>query len=144
MNIFKRILMPGKVATIAEPEKSRSETEIHPVVNLDYIELLMMEEVIFRNVTVDELHQLITATTQTLRKTMLTTPFDFDLRVRFTVYTNKPVGIDLGLQVYIDETNLPEVLQQTASELNLTEEVKIYAREHPVVICAYYQIKKTA
>lgn len=143
MNIFKRLIMPGKVAKIAEPEKPRSATEIHPIANLDHIEFLMTEDIIARNVTVEEIHYLIAATEQTLRKTLVKNPFDFDLRVRFTVYTDKPVGIDLGLQVPLEGTNLSETLQQTANELNLMEEVKIYAREHPVVLCAYYQIKKT-
>jgi hypothetical protein len=143
MNIFKRLLMPGRVETIAEPKEPRSVAELHPTVNLDSVEFLMTEDVIFQNVTVEELHQLIAATEQNLRKTLVRNPFDFDLRVRFTVYTDKPLGIDLGLQVPIDGTNLPETLQHTADELNRMEEVNIYAREHPVTLCAYYQIKKT-
>ena len=142
MNIFKRLFAPGRVETIAEPEKPRSTAELHPTVNLDYIEFLMTEDVIAQNVTVEELNRLIAATEQTLRQILVENPFDFDLRVRFTVYTDKPVGIDLGLQVPLDGTNLPETLQQSADELNKMEEVKIYAREHPVLLCAYYKITK--
>jgi hypothetical protein len=142
MNFFKRLIMPAQVAKIAEPENPRSTEEIHPTVNLDYIEFLMTEDVIFENITVEELHRLVAATEQRLRKILVKNPFDFDLRVRFTVYTDKPAGIDLGLQVPIDGTTLSKKLQQTADELNKMEEVKIYAREHPVLVCAYYQIKK--
>ena len=142
MNIFKRLFAPGQVETIAEPEKPRSATELHPTVNLDYIEFLMTEDVIAQNVTIEELNQLIAATERTLSQTLVENPFDFDLRARFTIYTDKPVGIDLGLQVPIDGTNLTETLQQSADELNKMEEVKVYAREHPVLLCAYYKIKK--
>jgi hypothetical protein len=142
MDFFKRLIIPAQVEKIAQPEKPRSTAEIHPTVNLDYIEFLMTEDVIFENVTVEELHRLIAATEQNLRKIMVKNLFDFDLRVRFTFYTDKPVGIDLGLQVPIDGTNLSKKLQQTADELNKMEEVRIYAREHPVLVCVYYQIKK--
>lgn len=143
MNIFKRLKMPARTTKIAEPENPRSPEEMHPTVNLDHIEFLMTEEVIAQNVTVEELHRLIAASEQSLRQTLRNNPFDFDLRVRFTVYTDRPVGIDLGLQVPIDGTNLPETLQRAADELNGLNEVRIAAREHPIVICAYFQVKKS-
>lgn len=142
MNIFKRLFAPGRVETIAEPENPRSAKELHPTVNLDFIEFLMTEDVIAQNVTIEELSQLIGATERTLRQTLVENPFDFDLRVRFTIYTDRHVGVDLGLQVPIDGTNLTETLQHSADELNKLEEFKIYAREHSVLICAYYKIKK--
>jgi hypothetical protein len=143
MNIFKRLLKPKEVAIIAEPEKPRSSSETHPIANLDYIELLMMEDVIFQNVTVEELHKLIAATEQCLGNTLVKNPFDFDLRVRFTIYIDRPVGIDLGLQVPLEGTDLSEALKQAANLLNSMEEVKIFAREHSIVVCAYFKIKKT-
>jgi hypothetical protein len=144
MNIFKRLLKPKEASIIAEPEKPRSSSEIHPIVNLDYIEFLMTEDVIAQNVTVEELHRLIAATEQCLRKTLVKNPFDFDLRVRFTVYIDRPVGIDLGLQIPMEGNNLCEFIQQAADRLNSMEEVRIFAREHSVVVCAYYKIKKTS
>src|SRR3954467_12951083 len=124
MNIFKRLKMPGTKSKIAKPQNPRPTSELHPTVNLDYIEFLMTEDVIGHNVTVEELHQLIAATEQSLRRTLVKNPFDFDLRVRFTVYTDRPAGIDLGLQVPMDGTNLPESLQHTVDALNTMEEVK--------------------
>ena len=141
MNIFKRLKIPGFVSKIAEPDKPRSTEELHPTVNLDYIEFLMTEEVIAQNVTVDELHLLIKATEQSLRENLIKIPFDFDMRVRFTVYTDRIVGIDLGLNVAIEGTNLEETMQKAADEINKLKEVNIYAREHPVIICAYFQVK---
>lgn len=143
MNIFKRLIALGSEKKITEPQKPRSEKEIHPTVNLDFIEFLMTEEVISQNVTVEELHSLIAATEQSLRKTFTKIPFDFDLRTRFTVYIDKPVGIDLGLQVPIEGTNLSETLQQAANELNNLKEMKITAREHAVIVCAYFKVNKT-
>jgi hypothetical protein len=131
------------MAKIAEPENPRPESEAHPTVNLDHIEFLMTEDVIAQNVTVEELHRLVAATEKSLRQTLKKIPFDFDLRVRFTIYIDRTVGIDLGLQVPIEGTTLPETLQQAANELNRLDEVRITAREHTIVICAYFQVKKT-
>ena len=143
MNIFKRLLKPKEASIIAKPEKPRSSSEIHPTVNLDYIEFLMTEDVIAQNVAVEELDQLIATTEQCLRETLINNAFDFDLRVRFTFYIDRPVGIDLGLQIPVESTNLSEAIQQAADRLNSMDEVQILAREHSVVVCAYYKIKKT-
>ena len=143
MNIFKRLTALGNATKIAEPENPRPEEEIHPTVNLDHIELLMTEDVIFQNVTVEEVAALVRATEKSLRETLIRIPLDFDLRVRFSIYKDMPVGIDLGLQVPFDGTNLGEILQGAANKLNELEETRIFAKEHPVVICAYFQVNKS-
>lgn len=143
MNIFSRLKKPGPIVKIAEPDRPRSEEEHHPVVNLDRVEFLMPEEVMGQNVTVNELSHLVKATEESLRQSLQKIPADLNLRVRFTVYKDRPVGFDLGLNVPIEGTNLPETLQQAYDELNKLEEAKFASREHPVVLCAYFKVNKT-
>ncbi len=143
MNIFKRLKMPGPVVKVAEPDKPRSADEIHPVVNLDRVEFLMPEEVMAQNVTVDELSQLVQATEQSLRQILKQVPVNLNLRVRYTVYKDRPVGIDLGLNVPMEGTNLRDSLQQAYEALNKLEETKVASREHPIVLCAYFRVNKS-
>lgn len=143
MNIFSRLKKPGPIVKVAEPAKPRSDEERHPVVNLDRVKFLMPEEVMGQNVTVDELSQIVKATERSLRQSLQQIPTDLNLRVRFTVYKDRPVGFDLGLNVPIEGTNLREVLQQAYDALNKQEEAKLASREHPVVLCAYFKVNKT-
>src|SRR5438045_282408 len=81
------------------PAVPRSDADLHPGVDLQQVEFLVTERVMDQNIATEDLARLILATETCLRQSLSNSPKSFGLRVRFTIYPNRPVGIDLGTNV---------------------------------------------
>ena len=132
--IFKR--EPRKV--VYQPAIPRSDADRHPVVNLQQIELLVPQQVMAQNVTTDQVTRLVRATEECARQTLAHSLQTFGLRVRYTIYTDRSVGIDLGVNVPMDQAEL----QPTYDAINRLDAVHIQARHHPVGLYAYFTVNQ--
>jgi len=113
--------------------------EGHPVVKLHQVELLVPEQILAQNVSAEEVSRLVRATEECVRQTLPCPSKTFGLRVRYTIYTNRPVGIDLGVNTPIDQGEL----QPTYEAINGLDAVHIQARRQPVLLNAYFTISQS-
>ncbi len=123
-----------------EPDRYRTPDEEHPIVNLQNVELLLPEQVVGQNVAAEEVAKLVQAAEESLRSTLTSVPDAFNLRLRFTIYPDKPVGVDLGVNIqHINQ----EMLQVAYDAINQLLQRELRAKHQAVALAAHFKVNKT-
>ena len=136
MGLMDRLFKQEPQTLRCRLDPPRSEAERHPVVNLEEVEFLTPIAIIEQNAVTDDLMPLIFAIESSLRESLAECEKAFVLRIRCTIYPDRPVGIDMAAKIPMDRSEVWGAYEA----LNRLDAVQLRARREPVRLQANFDI----